>query len=134
MMPVDFVKALGVAILVMVLDFACAFAWVSIWAWLNVPAEPLNPSDPVVIELSTLSTRVCGPILFALFVWLFSRKRQDRNAYGFALAVFGFYMLIDWGLVAYQGIMEPAVLLTATLKLLGAIFGAWRSRLGGTNR
>ena len=125
MKPVDFLKALGVALLVMALDFACAFAFVFGWSLLNPQPQPLTPSDPIVIELSSLCTRIVGPILFALFVWLFQRRRTDRNPWAFAVSVFGFYYLIDWSLVAFQGIFETEVMVTAALKLAGAFFGAW---------
>ncbi|MBO9669094.1 MAG: hypothetical protein J7485_01110 [Sphingobium sp.] len=139
MKPADFVKALGVAILVMALDLVCAFCTVSIWAMLT-GAQGLTPADPKVIEVSSLSTRVCGPLLFALLVWIFQRKRPDRSVFGFAFAVFGFYFLIDWGVGAMaakanpQGpsataaMLQPAVLATMALKLLGALVGAWLAR------
>ncbi|MBO9575779.1 MAG: hypothetical protein J7494_08595 [Sphingobium sp.] len=127
MKPVDFVKALGVAILVMVLDLICAFCTVFIWASLTGQTG-LTPADPKVIEISSLSTRICGPLLFALFVWIFQRKRPDRNAWAFALSVFGFYFLIDWSLVAFKGVLEPQVMVTAALKLAGALVGAWLAK------
>ncbi|MBO9580494.1 MAG: hypothetical protein J7498_06350 [Sphingobium sp.] len=139
MKPVDFVKALSVAILVMALDLVCAFCAVSIWAMLT-GAQGLAPADPKVIEVSSLSTRICGPLLFALLVWIFQRKRPDRNAFGFAFAVFGFYLLIDWGVGALAAkanplgpsaaemMLQPAVLATMALKLLGALMGGWLAR------
>jgi hypothetical protein len=139
MKPVDFVKALGIAILVMVLDLVCAFAAVSIWAMFT-GQQGLTPADPRVIEISSLSTRICGPLLFALFVWIFQRKRPDRSAYGFALAVFAFYFLIDWGVGALAAksdpqapsaaatMLQPGVLATMAVKLLGALIGAWLAR------
>ncbi|HEY1125495.1 MAG TPA: hypothetical protein VGE65_07660 [Sphingobium sp.] len=139
MKPVDFVKALGIAILVMAVDLACAFATVSIWAMLT-GHQGLTPADPKVIEISSLSTRICGPLLFALFVWIFQRKRPDRSAFGFAFAAFGFYVLIDWGVgaaaaradpaapSAAETMLQPAVLATMALKLLGALVGAWLAR------
>lgn len=130
MKPVDFLKALGVAILIMAMDLACAFAWVGVWALLNQPAQPLSPTDPIVIELSSLSTRVCGPVLFALFIWLFSRRKADRNVWAFAASVFGFYLLVDWGAVGFKGMFEPLALQTAALKLAGAFVGAWLARRG----
>lgn len=130
MQPVDFIRALGVAILILVLDLCCAFLWVSAWVLIDAPPQPISPMDPVVIELSGLSTRVCGPILFALFVWLFSRRRPDRNAWAFGLSVFGFYFVIDWGIVGFRGTWEPAALMTMLLKLLGALAGAWLARRG----
>jgi len=128
MKPVDFVKALGVAIFVMVLDLICAFCSVSIWAVLTGPGQGLTPTDPKVIAISSLSTRICGPFLFALLIWIFQRKRPDRNAWAFALSVFGFYVLIDWSLVAFQGILQPQVLITMALKLAGALAGAWLAK------
>lgn len=135
MKPVDFVKALGVAILVMVLDLICAFAVVFVWALINPPAQPLQPTDAIVVELSTFSTRICGPILFALFVWLFQRKRPDRNAWAFAAAVFGFYFVVDAGTLfllpdnsgqsKVAVMLQRGVLATMALKLCGALVGAW---------
>ena len=138
MLPVDFVKALGVALLILVLDLACAFLTVSIWAMLTGQTG-LTPMDPKVIEISSLSTRICGPLLFALFVWIFQRKRTDRNAWAFAAAVFGFYFLIDAGIAAVPmegapsgsglaAMMQPEVLGTMALKLVGALVGAWLAR------
>ncbi len=125
MKPVDFVKALGVAILAMVLDILCAIAVVSVWTLLNRPDHPLAATDRIVVDLSTQSTRICGPIILALLVWLFSRRRPDRHAYAFATAVFGFYLIVDWGMVAFQGMLEPVALGIAALKLAGALAGAW---------
>jgi hypothetical protein len=124
MKPADFAKALGVALLVMLLDFACAFGFVVAWVQLNQPDRPLGMMDARTIELSTLSTRIFGPLLFALLVWFFSRRRPDRNAWIFAACVFGFYALIDWSLVAFRGVLEPVALATMALKLAGAMAGA----------
>ena len=126
MQPVDFVKALCLAILVMVADLAVAYLFVT--AWVLIHHHPLAMSDPETVALSTQSTRIFGPILIALAVWFFARRRPDRNRWAFALSVFGFYLLIDWGMVAFQGILAPAVLLIALLKLLGALVGAWLAR------
>ncbi len=132
MKPVDFVRALGVAILAMVLDILCAVAVVSVWTLVNRPDHPLATTDPIVVDLSTQSTRICGPIILALLVWLFSRKRPDRNVWAFAAAVFGFYLLVDWGMVAFQGMLEPVALGIAALKLAGALVGAWLARRSRT--
>lgn len=128
MLPVDFVKALGVAILILALDLACAFATVSFY---SVAIDPGHPRDHYVAlapALSTVATRIAGPLLFALLVWLVSRRRPDRNPWVFALSVFGFYVLIDGALVAFRGFFVPAVIGTLALKLLGALVGAWFAR------
>lgn len=58
MLPVDFLKALGVALLVMLLDLACAFVGVTLWSLWTQPPQPLSPSDPAVITVATLTTRL----------------------------------------------------------------------------
>ena len=126
MLPVDFVKALGLAILIMAADLCVAYLFVT--AWVLIHHHPLAMTDPETVALSTQSTRIFGPILMALGIWVFSRRRPDRNRWAFALSVFGFYLLVDWGMVAFRGILEPAVLAIALLKLLGALAGAWLAR------
>jgi len=138
MMPVDFVKALGLAILIMVVDIACAFAFVTVWVLIN--HHPLTMTDPKTAELSTLSTQIFGPLLFALAIWFFQRRRPDRRPYVFAIAVFAFYFLLDWSLeaLAVRGdphaptvavsMLQSAALLATTLKLAGALVGAWLAR------
>ena len=128
MLPVDFVKALGVAILILALDLACAFGAVWFYSLAIDPGHAREHYAALAPAISTVSTRIVGPLLFALFVWFFSHRRPDRNAWLFALAVFGFYLIVDGALVAYQGFFVPAVLGTMALKLLGALIGAWLAR------
>lgn len=128
MQPVDFVKALGLAIAILVLDLACAFG--AVWFY-SLAIDPGHARDYYVAlapAISTVTTRIVGPLLFLAFVWAVSRRRPARNAWAFALAVFIFYLVVDGGLVAYRGFFVPAVLATMALKLLGALIGAWLAR------
>lgn len=125
MKAVDFVKALGIAILILALDFACAFATVTAWSLFGEPGHPTSYYVAAAPRLSTISTRIAGPLLFALFVWLFSHRTPERNAFAFAGAVFAFYVLIDGASVAFQGFFNGIVLVTLALKLAGAMAGAW---------
>lgn len=125
MKAIDLAKALGVAALILVLDLACAFALVSIWAaWI----EPGHPRDFYVAAapgISTISTRIAGPLLFALFVWLSSRKKKlERNPLHFAVAVFLSYAFLDGATVAFHGFFNQVVYISLVLKLAGAIVGA----------
>jgi len=128
MLPIDFVKALGLAIAILALDLACAFG--AVWFY-SLAIDPGHARDHYVAlapAISTVSTRIVGPVLFILFVWLVSRRRPDRSPWAFALAVFFFYLVIDGSLVAWQGFFVPAVFATMALKLLGALIGAWLAR------
>ena len=124
-MPADFVKALGVALLVMVLDLLCAVIAVTLWSRLTGPHPALSPTDPQVIAVSSLSTRICGPILFALSVWLFSRNDAIGNV----------AVMIAAGLVFVLGNRAPdlivagvmaALFLTSATQFLGQAYAEWK--------
>ena len=123
MKPIDFAKAFGAAVLILMLDFACAFAFVWLWSLFIDPGHPSAHYVAAAPRLSTISTRIAGPLLFALFVWLFSR-RAGRNPFAFASAVFGLYFLIDGATVAFRSFFNGTVALTMGLKLIGALAGA----------
>lgn len=128
MLPVDFVKALGLAIAILALDLACAFGAVWFYSLAIDPGHAREYYVALAPAISTVSTRIVGPVLFILFVWLVSRRRPNRNAWTFAVVVFLFYMLVDGALVAWQGFFVPEVIATMALKLLGALIGAWLTR------
>ena len=130
MKAIDFAKALGVAALILVLDLCFAFGTVTVWAWFIEPGHPQSYVMTQAPRLSTLSTRIFGPLLLLGFVWLFSRKRPERNPFAFAAAVFVLYLLLDGATVAFHGLYNTVVLITVALKLAGALAGAALSRLG----
>ena len=88
MKPIDVAKALGIAALVLVLDLCFAFGTVTVWAWFIEPGHPQAYVMAQAPRLSTFSTRLFGPLLLLGLVWLFSRRRPERNAFGFAACVF----------------------------------------------
>ncbi len=130
MKPMDFAKALGIAVLVLVLDLCFAFGTVTVWAWFIEPGHPQSYVMAQAPRLSTLSTRVFGPLLLAGFIWLFSRRRPERNPFAFAGAVFVLYLIVDGATVAFHGLYNTVVLITVALKLAGALAGAALSRTG----
>src|SRR3569833_197282 len=102
MKPIDFAKALGVGALVLVLDLALAVCTVTVRAWVISPGHSQAEINAAAPGLSTLSTRVFGPLLPLLFVWLFSRRRPGRTPLAFAAAAFVLYLLLDGATVAFQ--------------------------------
>ena len=129
MKPIDVAKALGVAALILVLDLAIAFAAVWFWSLVVAPGHPTSYYVAGATPVATLSTRITGPTLFAAFVWLFSRRKPDRNPFLFAVTVFVLYLLLDGATVAFHGLYNLVVLITVALKLIGALLGAGLARL-----
>ncbi|MGZ3275210.1 MAG: hypothetical protein ACXWKY_15810 [Caulobacteraceae bacterium] len=121
---IDFAKALGLALAILVLDLACAFAAATLWAALVQPGHPQAYYVAAAPAISTVSTRVCGPLLFLFGVWITSRRRPKRSPWLFALATFVLYLLLDGATVAFHGLYNTVVLITVALKLAGALAGA----------
>jgi hypothetical protein len=130
MKPIDFAKALGIGALVLILDLALAIGTVTVWAWVISPGHSQAEINAAAPALSTLSTRIFGPLLLLVLVWLFSRRRPERNPFLFATAVFVLYLLLDGATVAFHGLYNRTVLITVCLKLAGALLGAALSRAG----
>lgn len=131
MRPIDIAKAAGLGLLILALDLAIAFCVV--WAfslWIE-PGHPRSYYVAAAPDISTASTRIAGPLLFALFVWLFSRRRPQRDPFLFAAAVFAAYVALDGATVLFKGFFVPAVLITMALKLAGAVAGAALARRKG---
>ena len=124
MKPIDVAKALGLAVAILVLDLACAFAAVTLWAALVEPGHSQAYYVAAAPAISTASTRICGPLLFAASIWLFSRRRPARNPWLFALTTLVLYLLLDGATVAFHGLYNTVVLITVALKLAGALAGA----------
>ena len=130
MKPIDILKAAGVGILVLVLDLAIATAWIFAYSLFIDPGHDQAYYTAMAPDLAGWSTRIAGPILLGLLVFLFSRRRPDRNAFLFALAVWAAYFIADGAMVLFRNFFTTEVMLTMALKLAGALIGAALARIG----
>ena len=124
MRPFDYLKASALGLLILILDLAAAFLAVWIYSVAIDPGEAPGHYRALAVPISTLSTRLVGPVLFALAIWLLSRRHPERNPWLFAGVTFFAYCVLDGALVAYEGFFVPAVLLTMLMKVSGALVGA----------
>ncbi|MFC3080607.1 hypothetical protein ACFODL_21110 [Phenylobacterium terrae] len=108
MKPIDYPKAAGAALLLMVLNVAISFPVVGVWRALF---EPQTPPQEVALRIAPWSSHLVGPLLFFAAAWLLARRRPERNGLAMAAAVCVFYVLLEAAsLAAYPG--GPAMLLT----------------------
>lgn len=129
----DVAKAAGLGLLVLLIDFAIATAAVFAYSLLIDPGHDTAYYQAAAPGIATVSTRIAGPVLLGLFVFLFSRRRPDRNPFVFAAAVFVFYALFDGAMVLFRDFFTGAVMLTMGLKLAGALIGAVPARIAHRN-
>ena len=129
MKPVDILKALGVALALMGLNVAIAFA--AVWAY-SAFVEPGHNAafyKAAAQDIAPWSSVFAGMLLFfAAMRWL--AWRRGRNGFAFAVTVAAIYAAIDLSIMAASGVsgaMATIVAASMLSKLGAALFGA---RLG----
>lgn len=140
MQPFDFLKALGVALSVLIGTLAFAFPMVAFYAYLIEPGHPPDFYSKAAQWIAPWSSHVLGPLLFLGFNFRLARSRPERNAIAFALATIALYVVIDAGSLPLFGLdvrmfFRPPVLISLVFKAAGALLGAWLGvRSGGGRR
>lgn len=95
MKPLDFLKALGLGALVLTLNLALVFFLGFIYATVVEPGRTEAYYMTVYPKLGNYAAPIAGPVLLFLAAWVFGRRRPERNAVLFGLAVFGSYFALD---------------------------------------
>jgi hypothetical protein len=128
--PIDYLKAAGTALLLLILNVAISFPVVGVWRALF---EPQTPPQEVALRIAPWSSHLVGPVLFFAAAWLLARRRSERNGLAMAGAVCAFYVLLEAASVT--GYPDgPAMLLTLTFalamaaKVAAALLGAVLAR------
>jgi hypothetical protein len=128
MKPVDYLKAAGLALLVLAIDVLIAFGVVYAWGRLLEPNHSQAFYETAAVPMARWSTRIAGTALMGGAAWLFARRRPQRNAYAFAAVVVFFYAFFDGASVAFVGFFTLSMALTLLLKLLAGLAGAYAAR------
>lgn len=128
MKPLDFAKAFGLGALALALNLGLLFLLVYLYSQFIAPGRPPAHYNAVAPRIGAWSAPLAAPALMFLIVWAFSRRRPQRNAYGFGLAVLVSYAAIDGGLGLASGpvaaLLQPPFLLGMTGGLLAALAAA----------
>jgi len=124
MKAMEFLRAAGLAFVVLNIDVILAVAVVYLWGTFQHPGQSEAFYQTAAIPLARASTRILGTALIFLAAWLAARRSPQRPAYVFALALVGFYVFLDGASVAFEGFFNLSIALTMTLKLIAALAGA----------
>ena len=133
MKPIDFLKALGVALAVLISTLVFAFPMVAFYAYLIEPGHPPEFYSAAAKWIAPWSSHLLGPLLFLAFNYRLARRRPERNAMAFALATIVLYVVIDAGSLPLFGLdvwtfFRAPVLISLAFKAAGARLGARTSR------
>lgn len=127
MNTLDFVKAFGVAVLLLVLNVAVSFGVMAVYSYLINPGHEMAYYEAAAQRIAPWSSVVAGAFLFFGAAWFFGVRRPQRSALVFALTFATFYTLIDLGIIAAVGalmLVNYIVAISILAKFAGACLGA----------
>lgn len=130
MRVVDFFKAAGTAIGILIVNVAISFGVVAGYSVLVDPGHDAAYYEASAQWIAPLSSIAFGWLLFFLAALVMSRN-SDRDALLFALATFAVYAAIDLSLLGAMGgisALAPTIAVSLSSKLVGALGGVWAAR------
>jgi hypothetical protein len=124
MNPMEFLRAAGLAFVVLIIDVVLAVGVVYVWGTYQHPGQPESYYATAGIPIARASTRILGSALIFLTAWLAARRRPQRRAYVFAVTLVFFYAFLDGASVAFEDFFNRSLALTMALKLIAGLAGA----------
>lgn len=117
MKPIDFAKAAGVAIAVLILNVFFAILVVLVYRFAIEPGRPSEFYDAAALRIAPWCSHIAGTFLFFGAGYLFTRRRPERNGFLFALAFTVLYAVIDAATVGFWGAVSAEFGLSMLAKL-----------------
>ena len=125
MKPIDFVKAAGTAVALLVTNVLIAVLAVTVYATFIEPGHAAEFYDEAALRIVPWSCHIIGTPLFFVAIWFLTARRPARNAYVFATVVVVLYAVIDAASVGFSGVWELYFALSMLLKLLASLAAAY---------
>ena len=127
MRPIDYLKALGAAVGVMVLNLLLTTAAITVYAMLIEPGRPPAHYTAMAPVIGAWTGPLGGMGLMFLTGWVFARRRPERNGLLFAAVVFAIYLVLD----AAIGLAAVPAAALFTLNFAVSLGGAALAGLAG---
>ncbi len=127
----DFAKALGVALLLMVLNVAAAFGVIAVYSFLFEPGHEPAFYQQAAQRIAPWSSIFAGAVLFFFAGLWFAWRQAGRNGLAFAATFVIVYAAIDIAVIAVEGALDALGAMVASSmlsKLTAALLGAWLAR------
>jgi hypothetical protein len=133
MTAIDYAKAFGVALLLMVLNVAVSFVVMAVYGYLIDPGHEPSYYESAAQRIAPWSSVFAGALLFFVAAWLFGLRKPARPALAFALLFTTIYTLIDLSIIAAVGALASMgyiVAISIAAKFAAAFLGASMARRG----
>lgn len=98
MKPIDYLKALGAAAAVLVLNLAITTALITVYGTLIEPGRPQSHYRDMAPQIGAWSGPAGGAILMFAAGLLLARRQLARNVMAFMTATVAFYVALDLSL------------------------------------
>jgi hypothetical protein len=125
MRPVDFAKALGVAIGLMVVNILIAILAVVVYSYFIEPGRTQEYYQAAAPTIVRWPVHILGTAFFALAGYHFAKQRPQRNGLAFAAGFSVLYALVDGATVGFMGIWNIEFGLSMLANLIAALLGAY---------
>ena len=129
MKTLDYLKAVGVALAILVFTMVASFPMVAVYAYFIEPGHEHEFYNQAAQWIAPWSSYILEPIGFFGFNYWLARKSPNRNAILFAVSTIIAYLIIDFSLAPFLG-GELSIFFTigavfwVAVKLAGALLGA----------
>ena len=129
MKPIDFAKAAGIALLLLVLNVLLSIPVILFYAWFIDPGHPRALRQSCVANSAVVLAHHghCPLLRCGLSI---RKRRPRRNGLQFAAAFTAFYALIDAATVGFVGAFHIEFGLSMLAKLLASLGGAFLASRG----
>jgi hypothetical protein len=95
MKPIDYLKALGVAVAVLALNLLLTTVVITVYSMLIDPGQPQSHYTAMAPRIGAWSGPAGGIVLMFLAGWFFGQRRPERNALAFIGVVWACYLALD---------------------------------------
>jgi hypothetical protein len=127
MKPIDFAKAAGVAMIIMVVNVLISILVITVYSYSIAPGHDAAFYEAAAQRIAPWSSVVFGAPLCFVAAYHLGRRHPDRNATVFAAVFVGVYAVVDLAILFASGGLSSLlgiVVLSLTTKLIGALIGA----------
>jgi hypothetical protein len=125
MKPIDFVKAIVVAIAMLAANVVIVILTVFVYSTLIEPGHPRAFYDSAALRIAPWCVHTAGTALFLGVGYFFARSRPQRNGFLFAATFSVLYAVIDGATVGFAGVLTVEFIQSMLANLLAALAGAW---------
>jgi hypothetical protein len=130
MKPLDYAKATGVGLLLLVLNVLLSIPVILFYSLVIDPGHPPEYYEKAALKIAPWCSHITGTALFFIAGYFLTKRKPERNGLMFAAVFTACYALIDVATVGFAGMRSIEEWLSISAKLAAALGGAFLAQRG----